>query len=74
MILCYVAILEPDVTILLSFFGDIPSFLKGILIDSLPLLCVVSFSPLILKSFLSQEGTFGPGFQYGDLKQPSYFL
>lgn len=32
------------------------------------------FLPLFLKSFLSQENKLGPGFQHGDLKQPSYFL
>lgn len=45
------AFYEPEFAILPSAFGDITGFLEGILIDSLPLLHVVSFSPLFLKPF-----------------------
>lgn len=49
--------------------------LEGHLFNRLPssVLCCL-FLPLFLKPFLSQENNLVPGFQHGDLKQPSHFL
>jgi len=65
---------EPEFVIFVICIWTYLQLLEGHILNRIPssALCCL-FLPLFLKLFLSPENELGPGFQHGDIKQPSYF-